>query len=149
MLLFNARRPAVPLWTPAATRPSSPEPRQISAESHRIWRSIRPQASQRNTNWQAYGGETTLELSYADAGADGAELRLRGDRHGGPRRTHQGLEHGATRRHYGNFWVDLTRSTLYILLPLSLLLSLLLVSQGVVQTFHSYQTATMLQPVDV
>jgi K+-transporting ATPase ATPase A chain len=47
----------------------------------------------------------------------------------------------------GNFWVDLTRSTLYILLPLSLLLALALVSQGVVQTFGPYHTATLLQPV--
>jgi K+-transporting ATPase ATPase A chain len=46
----------------------------------------------------------------------------------------------------GNFWNDLVRSTLYILLPLALLLSVLLVSQGVVQTFNSYQTATLLQP---
>ena len=46
----------------------------------------------------------------------------------------------------GNFWTDLVRSTLYILLPLALLLSLLLVSQGVVQTFVPYQTTRMLQP---
>jgi K+-transporting ATPase ATPase A chain len=47
----------------------------------------------------------------------------------------------------GNFWVDLTRSTLYILLPLSVVLALALVSQGVVQTFDSYAHATLLQPV--
>ena len=41
----------------------------------------------------------------------------------------------------GNFWVDLTRSTLYILLPLSIIVALILVSQGVVQTFNSYETA--------
>ena len=41
----------------------------------------------------------------------------------------------------GNFWVDLTRSTLYILLPLSLVLALVLVSQGVVQTFDPYVKA--------
>jgi K+-transporting ATPase ATPase A chain len=46
----------------------------------------------------------------------------------------------------GNFWSDLVRSTLYILLPLALPLSVLLVSQGVVQTFNSYQTVTLLQP---
>jgi K+-transporting ATPase ATPase A chain len=45
----------------------------------------------------------------------------------------------------GNFWVDLTRSTLYILLPLSLILALFLVSQGVMQNFSSYKTATTLQ----
>jgi len=46
----------------------------------------------------------------------------------------------------GNFWVDLVRSTLYILLPLSLLLALALASQGVVQTLGNYQTAALLQP---
>jgi potassium-transporting ATPase potassium-binding subunit len=46
----------------------------------------------------------------------------------------------------GNFWVDLTRSTLYILLPLSIALSLLLVSQGAIQTFAPYQTVSFLQP---
>lgn len=46
----------------------------------------------------------------------------------------------------GNFWVDLTRSTLYILLPLALIVALVLVSQGVVQTFSSYETVTLLQP---
>jgi K+-transporting ATPase ATPase A chain len=46
----------------------------------------------------------------------------------------------------GNFWVDLTRSTLYMLLPLSLILALVLVSQGVVQTFSPYVTATLIDP---
>jgi K+-transporting ATPase ATPase A chain len=46
----------------------------------------------------------------------------------------------------GNFWVDLTRSTLYILLPLSLVLALVIVSQGVVQNFNDYQTVNLLQP---
>src|SRR5258705_10526089 len=45
----------------------------------------------------------------------------------------------------GNFWVDLTRSTLYILLPLSFILALILVSQGVVQTFKPYATAAVVQ----
>src|SRR4029079_13634491 len=45
----------------------------------------------------------------------------------------------------GNFWVDLTRSTLYILLPLSIILALLQVSQGVVQTFGAYQNVPLIQ----
>jgi K+-transporting ATPase ATPase A chain len=45
----------------------------------------------------------------------------------------------------GNFWIDLTRSTLYILMPLAIALSLLLVSQGVVQTFNPYVTANLVQ----
>ncbi len=47
----------------------------------------------------------------------------------------------------GNFWVDMTRSTLYILLPLSLILAVLLASQGVVQTFDAYKTVPLLEPV--
>ncbi len=46
----------------------------------------------------------------------------------------------------GNFWVDLTRSTLYILLPLSLVLALVLVSQGVVQSFGAAVETALLQP---
>ena len=46
----------------------------------------------------------------------------------------------------GNFWVDLTRSTLYILIPLSIVVALLIVSQGVVQTLSPYKTVTLLQP---
>jgi potassium-transporting ATPase potassium-binding subunit len=47
----------------------------------------------------------------------------------------------------GNFWVDLVRSTLYILIPLSMILAIFLVSQGVVQTFKPYEKVTLLQPV--
>src|SRR5580658_9516772 len=45
----------------------------------------------------------------------------------------------------GSFWVDLVRSTLYILLPGALIVAVLLVSQGVVQTFHAYETVPLLQ----
>jgi K+-transporting ATPase ATPase A chain len=51
-----------------------------------------------------------------------------------------------TAKGIGNFWVDLTKSTLYILLPLSLVVALALVSQGVVQTFSPYKTVALLQP---
>ncbi len=99
-----------------------------------------------NTNWQAYGGETTLSYLTQMLGltvqnfvsaATGMAILV-------------ALIRGLARRSaltIGNFWTDLVRSTLYILMPLALLLSLLLVSQGVVQTFASYQTATLLQPV--
>jgi potassium-transporting ATPase potassium-binding subunit len=46
-----------------------------------------------------------------------------------------------------HFWVDMTRSTLYILLPLSLSLAVVLVSQGVVQTFDAYKSVLLLEPV--
>jgi K+-transporting ATPase ATPase A chain len=100
-----------------------------------------------NTNWQAYGGETTLSYLTQMLGltvqnfvsaATGMAILV-------------ALIRGLARRSaltIGNFWTDLVRSTLYILVPLALLLSLLLVSQGVVQTFASYQTATLLQPAN-
>jgi len=98
-----------------------------------------------NTNWQGYGGETTMSYltqmlgltvqNFVSAAAGMAILAafIR-----------------ALARHsvktLGNFWVDLVRSTLYILLPLSLIVALILVSQGVVQNFSPYQTAALLQP---
>ena len=71
-----------------------------------------------NTNWQGYGGETTMSYLTQMLGLDGAELRLGGRRHGGAGRADPRHSRGARRATIGNFWVDLTRSTLYILLPL-------------------------------
>ena len=98
-----------------------------------------------NTNWQGYGGETTMSYltqmlglavqNFVSAATGMAVLAafIRGvARH--------------TAQTIGNFWVDLTRSTLYILLPLALLLAVVLVSQGVVQTFSPYKTVALLQP---
>ena len=96
-----------------------------------------------NTNWQAYGGESTLSYltqmlgltvqNFVSAAAGMAVLvaLIRGF----TRRTAEGV---------GNFWVDMTKSTLYVLLPLSIVLALLLVSQGVVQTFGPYVSAELL-----
>jgi K+-transporting ATPase ATPase A chain len=87
-----------------------------------------------NTNWQAYGGETTmshltqmlaLTVQNFVSAATGMAVMAAVIR-GFTRKTTADL---------GNFWVDLTRSTLYILLPLSIILAILLISQGVVQTF--------------
>lgn len=103
-----------------------------------------------NTNWQNYGGETTLGYlvqmlglttqNFVSAATGMAVLvaLIRGfTRTLAPNENEiQGI---------GNFWVDLTRSTLYILLPLSLVLALLLVSQGVVQTLQPYQTVPLRQ----
>jgi K+-transporting ATPase ATPase A chain len=90
-----------------------------------------------NTNWQSYGGETTLSYlsqmlgltvqNFLSAATGMAVLAafLRGL-----------ARHSADK--IGNFWVDLTRSTLYILLPLATILALILASQGVVQTLQPY-----------
>jgi K+-transporting ATPase ATPase A chain len=98
-----------------------------------------------NTNWQSYGGETTLSYltqmlaltvqNFVSAATGMAILvaLIRGI-----------VRHTADT--IGSFWVDLTRTVLYILLPLSLVLSVVLVSQGVVQTFSEYQTVRLLQP---
>ncbi len=98
-----------------------------------------------NTNWQNYGGETTMSYltqmagltvqNFVSAAAGMAVLAalIRGFK-----------RHSANT--VGNFWVDLTRSVLYILMPLSLVLSLLLVSQGVVQGFSAYKSVGLIQP---
>jgi K+-transporting ATPase ATPase A chain len=100
-----------------------------------------------NTNWQGYGGETTMSYltqmlgltvqNFVSAAAGMATLSafIRGF----ARRSAQTI---------GNFWVDLTRTTLYILLPLSLVVALILVSQGVVQTFKPYATVAVVQPTE-
>jgi K+-transporting ATPase ATPase A chain len=98
-----------------------------------------------NTNWQAYGGEMTMSYlsqmaaltvqNFVSAAAGMAVLVA----------LIRGFSRHSTQT-IGSFWVDLTRSTLYILLPLSLVLALALVSQGVVQTFAPYSTVPLLQP---
>ena len=97
-----------------------------------------------NTNWQGYGGEVTmsyltqmlaLTVQNFVSAATGMAVLVAFIR-GLVRHTAQTI---------GNFWVDLTRSTLYILLPLALLLALIQVSQGVVQNFSAYQTVPLLQ----
>ncbi len=97
-----------------------------------------------NTNWQGYAGESTMSYLTQMLGlavqnflsaATGIAVLVAVVR-GFSRRSAKGL---------GNFWVDLTRSTLYVLVPLSLLMSLLLVSQGVVQNFKSYVDVPVLQ----
>ncbi len=100
-----------------------------------------------NTNWQGYGGESTMSYltqmlgltvqNFVSAATGMAVLvaLIRGFQR-------------ASASTIGNFWVDLTRTTLYILLPLSLALAVVLVSQGVVQTFSPYTTAQLVQPVD-
>ena len=97
-----------------------------------------------NTNWQSYGGESTLSYFSQMAGltvqnfvsaATGFAVAAALAR--AFARSRAGT--------IGNFWVDLTRTTLYILLPLSLVLALVLVSQGVVQTLSPYVSVPFVQ----
>ena len=97
-----------------------------------------------NTNWQSYSGESTLSYftqmfalavqNFVCAASGMAVLVA--------------LIRGFTRKTsdtIGSFWVDIVRSTLYVLLPLAIVVAVLLVSQGVVQTFHAYATVPLLQ----
>jgi K+-transporting ATPase ATPase A chain len=98
-----------------------------------------------NTNWQSYAPETTmsyltqmLTLAYHNffSAAVGMALAI-------------ALIRGISRREsktLGNFWVDTTRASLWVLLPGCLIYSLLLVSQGVVQNFRPYDQAALVQP---
>ncbi len=99
-----------------------------------------------NTNWQSYGGESTLGYfaqmlalavqNFVSAAAGMAILVA--------------LVRAISRKQatgIGNFWVDMTRTTLYILLPLSFVFALFLVSQGVVQTFSEYHSVSLLQAI--
>ncbi|MEN3354081.1 MAG: potassium-transporting ATPase potassium-binding subunit, partial [Betaproteobacteria bacterium] len=100
-----------------------------------------------NTNWQGYGGESTMSYltqmlgltvqNFISAAAGMAVLVA--------------LIRVFARQNaqtVGNFWVDLTRTTLYILLPLSLVFALVLVSQGVVQTFSAYHTVPLIESIE-
>ncbi len=101
-----------------------------------------------NTNWQAYTPESTLSYLTQMLGlathnfwsaATGIALAI-------------AFIRGIARREMktiGNFWVDLTRSTLWILLPISIVLSLAFISQGVIDNLKPYTTATLVQPMTV
>jgi K+-transporting ATPase ATPase A chain len=101
-----------------------------------------------NTNWQGYGGETTMSYLSQMAGlawhnfisaAAGIAVAV-------------ALARGITRRGegkgpgpIGNFWMDLTRATVYILLPISVLFALVFVSQGAIQNLAPYREVTTLE----
>jgi potassium-transporting ATPase potassium-binding subunit len=100
-----------------------------------------------NTNWQGYGGEATMSYltqmlgltvqNFVSAATGMATLVA----------LTRGFA-GRSAQTIGNFWVDVTRSTLYILLPLSFIVALVLVSQGVVQTFRPYASVAVVQPTE-
>jgi K+-transporting ATPase ATPase A chain len=97
-----------------------------------------------NTNWQAYAGETTLSYLTQMLGltvqnflsaATGIAVFL-------------ALARGIVRKTsntIGNFWVDCTRATLYVLLPFAIILAIALISQGVIQTYKPYQEITTVE----
>jgi potassium-transporting ATPase potassium-binding subunit len=99
-----------------------------------------------NTNWQGYSGESTMGYLVQMAGlavqnflsaATGIAVAI-------------ALVRGFARhtvKTIGNFWMDLTRSTLYVLLPLAIVLALVLVSQGVIQNFDGYKDTTAVEKI--
>jgi K+-transporting ATPase ATPase A chain len=100
-----------------------------------------------NTNWQGYSGESTMSyltqmlvlavqnFFSAATGIAVAFALIRGfSRH--------------SAQSIGNFWTDVTRSTVYVLLPLSVIFSVFLISQGVIQNFDSYKDANIVQSLD-
>ena len=99
-----------------------------------------------NTNWQSYGGESTMSyfsqmvglaihnFTSAAVGISIAAALVRGV-----------SRHSAST--LGNFWVDLIRTTYYLLLPICLVFAVFLVSQGTIQNFKAYDTAKLVEPV--
>jgi len=99
-----------------------------------------------NTNWQGYGGEQTMSyltqmlaltcqnFFSAATGIAVVFALIRGFS-------------AKSAKSIGNFWVDLVRSTLYVLLPLSLVFAVFLTGQGVIQNFSGYQQAQLLEPL--
>ena len=110
-----------------------------------------------NTNWQAYNGEVSASyLSQmsglavhnflsAATGMAAALALIRGIRN---RPSAQGANQKEPAAGVGNFWVDITRTTLYVFIPLALILTTLLISQGVVQNFSSYVHGITLEGKD-
>jgi len=99
-----------------------------------------------NTNWQNYGGESTLSyfsqmvgLTFHNFVSAAAGIAIAA-----------ALVRGIARnsaKTIGNFWVDLVRITLYLLIPICLVFALFLVSQGVVQNFKAYEKANLIEPI--
>ncbi len=101
-----------------------------------------------NTNWQAYGGETTMSYLVQMAGLAWQNFVSAGAGIAVAFAMARGLTRkvrGAGAATIGNFWVDLARSVIYVLLPLSALGCLFLVSQGVIQNIHPYREITTLE----
>src|SRR6202035_4012948 len=101
-----------------------------------------------NTNWQSYVGETTMSylsqmvalalhnFTSAATGIAIAAALVRGI-----------SRHSATT--LGNFWVDLVRSTYYLLLPICVVFAVILVSQGMIQNFRPYTKAKLTAPFTI
>jgi potassium-transporting ATPase potassium-binding subunit len=98
-----------------------------------------------NTNWQYYGGEATMSYLSQMAGLAVQQFVSAGVGLAVLAAVARGISRRGGGLGLGNFWRDLYRSIVYILLPLSIVFAVILISQGVPQTFHAHATATTLQ----
>ncbi len=98
-----------------------------------------------NTNWQAYSGEQAMSYLTQILVLTGQNFFSAATGMAVAFALIRGFASRSTAS-IGNFWVDITRSTLYVLLPLSLLFSIFLMGQGVIQTFSGYQEASLIDP---
>jgi K+-transporting ATPase ATPase A chain len=99
-----------------------------------------------NTNWQSYSGETTMSYFSQMAGLTVQNFVSAATGIGAMLAVVRGIGRKNTNT-LGNFWVDLTRAIVYVLLPLSIIIALLLAGSGVVQTLSPYIKATTLEGV--
>lgn len=99
-----------------------------------------------NTNWQGYGGESTMSYLTQMLALTGQNFFSAATGIAVIYALIRGFTHRSTKS-IGNFWVDLTRSTLYVLLPLSVIVAVILMSQGVIQNFSAYKDVALIDPL--
>jgi potassium-transporting ATPase potassium-binding subunit len=99
-----------------------------------------------NTNWQGYSGESTMSYLTQMAGLAVQNFLSAGTGIAVAIALIRGFARHSAQT-IGNFWVDLTRSTLYLLLPLAVVLAIALASQGVIQNFDGYKDASLIQKI--
>lgn len=99
-----------------------------------------------NTNWQGYSGEQTMSYLTQMLALTGQNFFSAATGMAVAYALIRGFS-SRSAKSIGNFWVDATRSTLYVLLPLSLVFAVFLMGQGVIQNFSAYKEVTLLDPV--
>lgn len=99
-----------------------------------------------NTNWQGYGGESTMSYLTQMLVLTGQNFLSAATGMAVAYALIRGFKYHSVKS-IGNFWHDITRSTLYVLLPLSTLFAVFLISQGVIQNFSAYKEVSLIEPV--
>jgi K+-transporting ATPase ATPase A chain len=99
-----------------------------------------------NTNWQGYVGEATMSYLTQMLALTGQNFFSAATGIAVAFALIRGFS-SRSAKSIGNFWVDMTRSTLYVLLPLSVIVAVVLMGQGVIQNFSAYKDVSLLDPV--